>query len=204
MVNTRLHGATLQKANKLLRDLIDYLNENNIDYHLEGGTLLGFVRDGGFLEWDHDIDISIPSDFTEKFYSKRRSLWLKGYRITRHRSKINYGPISRGSVRIFKVKGAFYSFFRMFSNRLKRNELVADVFIKFQDGSDVFWISKGKIMSAPSLHYNGFSKLNFKGLELRIPAEHKDYLTHKYGDWSLPVKEWDCAVDEKSVIADAI
>ena len=202
MINTRLNGATLQKANKLLRDLIDYLNDNNIKYHLEGGTLLGFVRDGSFLEWDHDIDISIPSEFTEKFYSKRRSLWLKGYRITRHKSKVNYGPIYIGDVRIFKVKRTFYSFFRIFSNRLQKNELVADVFIKFIEGRDVFWIAKGKIMSAPSLHYIGSSKLDYKGLKLSIPAEHKDYLTHKFGDWSVPVKEWDCAVDEKSVVAD--
>ena len=40
-------------------EIIDLLNGKDIPYHLEGGVLLGIVRDGDLLPWDNDTDLSI-------------------------------------------------------------------------------------------------------------------------------------------------
>jgi lipopolysaccharide cholinephosphotransferase len=40
----------------------------------------------------------------------------------------------------------------------------------------------------------------FHGVHLKVPHQYKDYLTKKYGDWSVPVKEWDCAVNELTIV----
>lgn len=43
-----------------LSRLHQLLTKNNIAYHCEAGTLLGIVRDGGFIKHDDDIDICVP------------------------------------------------------------------------------------------------------------------------------------------------
>lgn len=34
--------------------------KNGVPYHLQYGSLLGFIRDGGLIPWDYDIDIAVP------------------------------------------------------------------------------------------------------------------------------------------------
>ena len=43
-----------------LSRLHELLTKNDIAYHCEAGTLLGIVRDGGFIKHDDDIDICVP------------------------------------------------------------------------------------------------------------------------------------------------
>lgn len=45
--------------NKLLRDVVHALEEYNIDYHLDCGTLLGAIREGTIMAHDTDIDVSV-------------------------------------------------------------------------------------------------------------------------------------------------
>ena len=46
---------------KALSTIIRFLNINQVDYFISGGTLLGLYRDGKLIDWDDDIDIDIFS-----------------------------------------------------------------------------------------------------------------------------------------------
>ena len=62
------------KAQKLLFKVIEALEENNIDYFLEAGTLLGAMREKNFIKYDTDIDLGTTSDFFDDYNKLKKFL----------------------------------------------------------------------------------------------------------------------------------
>lgn len=57
----------IQLANVVLLEELDYVcKQNNIEYWLDGGTLLGAVRHKGYVPWDDDIDVGMMAQDYEK------------------------------------------------------------------------------------------------------------------------------------------
>lgn len=52
----RIHKQCLRLLNKF----IEVCDKHKLDWFVDGGTLLGAVRDGGMIEWDDDIDVVMP------------------------------------------------------------------------------------------------------------------------------------------------
>lgn len=77
------------KELEILKKLKAVLTKHNKSFFIIGGTLIGAIRNGGFIPWDDDVDLLMfRSDFEELY---RHPEWLEGTHliIQRSNSKIN-------------------------------------------------------------------------------------------------------------------
>lgn len=65
-----------EKMLTLLKNFHMVCVENGVNYSLHGGTLLGAIRDKGFIPWDDDVDVSMTREEYEKFMAASRNMAL--------------------------------------------------------------------------------------------------------------------------------
>ena len=51
----------------ILKDFIEICEENNLNYSIYCGSLLGTIRHGGFIPWDDDLDVAMFRKDFERF-----------------------------------------------------------------------------------------------------------------------------------------
>lgn len=165
-------------------EIMSALNSASIPYYLEGGTLLGIVRDGDLLPWDNDTDISVNAEHEQQFWKVAEIAQNLGWMV-----KIDYFPedtpfAKKGAPRTLKISDTWLGRFR--------GRTRMDVFLKYPMDEFMCWTAASRHMRVEKHHYKGADILDWNGMTLRAPKNHKQYLTEKYGDWSKTIKNWSC------------
>lgn len=178
----------------MLKGVVSFLNLIKVDYILDGGTLLGIVRENRLLPWDTDIDLSIRGEDAELVIKRRWILWLLGYRTRIRRFPSDMGPFKRGQARIIKVQTHFLS--------IKKHDVI-DIFVKWKiDGEYLNMVgspSSSIVRNFPPCYLEDLGSVTYKNRTYKTPKDINGYLTRIYGDWRTPVKEWDFKKDNKCV-----
>lgn len=140
------------------------LEENNIQFFLIFGTLLGAYRDKRFIDHDDDIDIGL--------FSRDRGRFLQ--------------LMEQG---VFAVYGMKYrSNESVLFNTLEYKSEYIDFFFYKKQGH-TYRCGKATI-NAYQLD-KGFSKIRFLGTEFNTVWNIEEYLIHHYGDkWKVPRKNY--------------
>ena len=193
--NLKLTGNLNIIAKIMLRKVCSILENNNIPYILEGGTLLGIVRENRLLPWDNDLDLTITEQNMDRVLNLRWKFWWAGYKIRLRKSREEMPHFSVGSVRLIKIKTKKYFFVSGIG--------LMDIFVKKKINCGYYWIvgqHDHVLKSVPCHFYENFTRYNFEGYEYSIPADYEDYLTYRYGDWQKTVKDYDYKKDDNSIV----
>lgn len=136
------------------------LDRTGIGWGPAFGTLIGIVRNDGFLPWATSLDFYILKEDEERFKDALWKLKDEGFELVRYERRGLYCLVRNGGWMTFYIM-------RKISPDIRHS------------GGTHFLFD----------HYlRDTVKWDFKGIELKVPADLDEYLTFQYGDWMSPVK----------------
>jgi len=66
---------------EILKEVKDVFDKNGVTFWLDCGSLLGAVRDGKIISWDHDFDLGLRYDEIDKINKSIDILKEKGFKV---------------------------------------------------------------------------------------------------------------------------
>jgi phosphorylcholine metabolism protein LicD len=186
-----------QQAVDFMHKNIAVMNKVGISFWVEGGTLLGALRDQKLIPWDHDLDFGMRFESASQMKKLIRHLRRHFYVSVKNFPKAKK-LWQLGDYRVLKIYPRRFWFLR--------EPLCLDLFVyyegKLPDSDELVY--KYVVWNRNAFHRKEFldsqESLSFYGKDVPVPANPEKFIEVKYGkDWRTPVKEWNVALDDGSI-----
>tara|TARA_Y100001968_G_scaffold220974_1_gene203922 strand:- start:579 stop:1658 length:1080 start_codon:yes stop_codon:yes gene_type:complete len=196
--NISFNSKDEKKAIKFLFEIKKIIENSSLDYWIEGGTLLGAIREKKLIPWDHDLDMGIINN-SENHISNLIKILKKKYYVSVKSFKNTEGNWNLGKYRVIKVYPKKYLFFK--------EKLCLDIFVYYLgkipnlEEKVYKYVVWGKNAYHKRIFFDKLQQINFYGKPINVPSNYKEFLKVKYGsDWETPKKRWNVALDDGSII----
>lgn len=168
-----------------LVQLFDVLAKTRLHnrYWMNGGLLLGCIRNGGPLAHDYDADFSFWEEDMDVFLEGMDALKRNGF-AERPFRKNKDGTRTKWA---FRFKGVKYEFYLM--RRV---------------GGKMRWFShahKGTLELVNDAPIHGLNEIELFGRRWLNPDDHETYLESVYGNWRVPNPDYHYCTDSRAVVA---
>lgn len=187
--NIKLHDSdNHSRMKKMLLFTIDQLQQHNIPFWLEAGTLLGIYRDGNLIAWDYDADISIPAEYSDKVAALRYKFFPRY--IVRKRSI--YNRWIPGDTRVVKVKTTW--------EKLQQVNFHIDLFCVYRVNDKYRWVDSGVLKQVDAKFFDTQDYIEWEGRKIPVPAHAEEYLSLRYGNWRIPSKSYIAGLHDGAIV----
>ncbi|MGD8587218.1 MAG: LicD family protein [Chromatiales bacterium] len=161
-------------------DTVDILNQAQIPYTLDAGTLLGIARDGDLIPWDNDIDLMLPVENVPDLRRVYGKILRRGWKVSRtYRMTRDSCAWKAGDPRVIKLRNWNPWLFGAGTTLL-------DITVIYRHQSAYWWDMANRLCRVPTEYFEDCEWIEYGGLQMRVPHQYKDYLTRLYGDWQTP------------------
>ena len=161
-----------EKARRLLKVMSDAAEGLKIDILLEAGTLLGYIRHGGIMPWDDDIDLAIEENKLPIFLEQLKEL-----------DGIRYGQFSE-----FHTGTPYYKIWYEDDEVIENYQYkfpFVDLWLFNKNGGDLVF-KNGFIY--PTSASCDFVEIMFEGAKFKIPHNSIEILDTRFKDWKKKIR----------------
>ncbi len=188
-----LTGKNEVEALSLLESTAKIIDGCKLNYWLDGGTLLGIIRENRLLPWDSDIDLSMLFPGEEALSELIAKLNKQNFRVKVRQFEVESKHFNKEAIRLIKVRNK--SFFG-----LKKGNVCLEIFIRYIKNTETYCQVGEQIQVIPLSYCSPLKKVEFNNYSYTIPQLTDEYLTFKYGDWKVTNKNWCVFADDKSMV----
>jgi hypothetical protein len=201
-------------------ETINLLNDHDIPYWICHGTLLGIIRDGALIPWDHDIDLALWGDVVPK-NKIIEMMTARGYTVEDDGSDYDYVTFTKEGGR--KVDFNYYRIMKKsdiaFSEWPLPKSIVTNLLYLISNKSEfqgkwcwlvtrLYFLSSlarytSRILKRAGLLYKSagyttpanllekFEFIEVSGIKVKVPCAANAILVFLYGDnWRVPKQEY--------------
>lgn len=181
----RKHGAAA------LSRVIKVLRENDIEFYCDYGTLLGFIRDHGFISHDDDIDITIMPDTIQskdllKILINAGFGFIHGFNYKGKLIEFTIADLSQVTIDFF------------FPVRNKKEKEIFETLVPDWSPMRKYPTEKANdVLLTPYIGAKEIQDYSVLGIDVKIPVNYEEVLTSEYGEWKIPDPKYDYREDKR-------